>query len=60
MFLLFILTAIVESVQPGNIISAHLGGFAEGYIAVRNRFHSGEVVLGEGIPKALQITYNAR
>lgn len=45
------LTALVESVQPGDVILAHLCGLAEGHIAVWDGLHGGEVVLGEGVPE---------
>lgn len=44
------LTAIVQTVQPVDVILAHLGGLAKGHIAVGNGHHGGEVVLGEGVP----------
>lgn len=46
-----ILTALVESVQPIDIIFAHLSGPTQHYISIRNGHHSGLVVLGEGIPE---------
>lgn len=51
------LTAFVESVQPVNIILAHLCGLAKGHVAVRNGLHGGKVVLGEGIPEERQVPH---
>lgn len=45
-----ILTALVEPVQPVDVVLAHLGGLAEGHVAVGDGQHSGTVVLGEGVP----------
>lgn len=50
-----ILTALVQPVQPLNVILAHLGGLAERHIGVGNGLHSGTVVLGEGIPGESQV-----
>lgn len=45
-----LLTALVEPVQPVDVVLAHLGGLAEGHVAVGNGQHGGTVVLGEGVP----------
>lgn len=50
-----LLTAFVQPVQPINVIFAHLGSLAEGYVAVGNGHHRGTVVLGECIPGEPQI-----
>lgn len=49
-----LLTALVEPVEPGDVILAHLGGLPEGHVAVRNGLHGGKVVLGERVPKESQ------
>lgn len=45
------LTALVEPVQPVDVVLAHLCGLAEGHVVVRNGLHGGIVVLREGIPE---------
>lgn len=40
-FFFITLTAFVESVQPGDIILAHLCGLAKGHVAVWNWLHGG-------------------
>lgn len=45
-----ILTALVEPVEPVDVILAHLGGLSKGHVAVGNGHHGGLVVLGEGVP----------
>ena len=47
------LTALVESVQPVDVVVAHLGGLSEGDVAVGQ--HGGAVVLREGVPGESQI-----
>jgi len=44
------LTALVELVDPHDVIVAHLSGPAKGHVAVGDGDHGGPVVLGEGIP----------
>lgn len=44
-----VLTALVEPVQPVDVIAAHLGGLAQSHVAVGNGHHGGAVVLGEGV-----------
>ena len=45
-----ILTALVQPVEPVDVILAHLGGLANLNIAVRDGHHCRAVVLGECIP----------
>ncbi|KAG7221785.1 hypothetical protein INR49_028859, partial [Caranx melampygus] len=49
------LTALVQPVQPVNVIPAHLGGLAKGHVRVGDGHHGGTVVLGEGIPGGSQM-----
>ena len=44
------LTALVEVVEPGDVIATHLLSIAKGHVGVRDGDHGGLVVLGEGVP----------
>jgi hypothetical protein len=44
------LTALVEVVDPDDVVLAHLLGLAEGHVGVGDGDHGGLVVLGEGVP----------
>lgn len=48
------LTALVECVEPGNVIAAHLLSVAKGNIGIGDGEHGGLIVLGEGIPTIVQ------
>lgn len=48
--LMWTLTALVECVEPGDVIAAHLLSVAKGHVGVRDGDHGGLIVLGEGIP----------
>lgn len=43
------LTALVEGVEPGDVILTHLLSIAEGNIGVGDGDHGGLAVLGEGV-----------
>lgn len=45
-----LLTALIQPVQPINVILAHLGGLPKGDVAVGDGHHSGLAIFGEGIP----------
>lgn len=47
------LTALVECVEPSDVISAHLPSVTKADVGVRDRDHGGLVVLGEGVPTAV-------
>lgn len=60
MTLLSVLTTLVQAVQSVNVILAHLGGLAEGHVAVGDGQHGRLVVLGEGVPgKSKMSKYSA-
>lgn len=44
------LTALVEFLEPGDVIAAHFLSVAKGHVGIRDRDHGGLVVLGEGSP----------
>ena len=44
------LTALVEGVEAGDVVAAHLRGLPEGDVGVRDWHHGRLVVLREGIP----------
>lgn len=50
--LMLTLTALVQRVEPGNVIATHLLSIAKGHVRVRDGEHGGLVVLGEGVPTA--------
>lgn len=44
----------VQTVQPGDVILAHLGGLAKFNIGVGKSYDRGLIVPGEGIPEFIQ------
>ena len=50
------LTALVEVVDPDDVVLAHLLGLAEGHVGVGDGDHGGLVVLGEGVPGSMHNT----
>lgn len=45
---------LVQTVQPGDVVLAHLVGCAEFNIGVGDRHHRGLIVPGEGIPEIIK------
>lgn len=43
------LTALVETVEPGDVVLANLFGFTDVHVGVRDGDHGGLVVLGESV-----------
>lgn len=50
-----VLTALVQPVEPVNVVPAHLRGLAKGHVGVGDGHHGGTVVLGEGVPGESQV-----
>lgn len=49
---------LVQPVQSGDVVAAHLGGRAKRHIRVGDRLHGGLIVPGEGEPAAIQNVFS--